>query len=667
MSQGYDCANVSVAQLQTFHPWLEPLDVLFADNSAYTDSSYKLLILAVVYVATVSIPADPDGVEFRSATATLIDVLRDDMLIQLPKTVHAAQALELLSSHSPLGVIPLQPSNPRTLAVARGQASSAQAILSVLGYPTLIRNVTGYDTVSVGFNVDEVWTWLTVCADEAQMALEAENIVRPASLDQALDLAGKYLSPDRMKLWQDGRHVGRLAVCDRVCRLATVHEGYASMRGALDIAAGDPNFDLVGSINQQLQDLAGKFEGIDQRHDAIMSESTTRLELISGILSAASGRIETGWLSYRGLRKRFEANALHGFGLRMIMAAAYIPGGSLAFTGLPMTLSTSQKPKYALARACNPPDILPIMMSPDGPIKRAIWRWGLPRGELCKEILSLFLDTALSVLPPKDNPGGPCIIVPLHECCSFAVESTKILMEFQRSSILMLQRGGDVTDYVVPLWYDVLRQVCEATGRIGRLSRPTAEDRAQQRFESIPIGCGKLLDSMRRMAHDYIRGVEGGERVDNGSPPAIGQPLEPLPSLEHLLPPSTNSSLVHSSPLETPYDMSQAYPQNQIPQAPQSHYMDRSDRWMAQNGLQPGSSAPQINLPAQENVRQADGQWAPNPTPLDQLLSQMFNYPNPFPQQQASGLPHPPKPEEGQQGIVLENGWSQQVAQTHHR
>ncbi|ORX37820.1 hypothetical protein BD324DRAFT_623449 [Kockovaella imperatae] len=696
-----------VAQLQTFHPWLDSLDVLFSDHRADTDPAYKLLLSLVVFIASLSLPIDPVFINMRSTLSPIINTLRDDVMIQLPRSVHAAQALEMLSLHAPLGVLPIKSVNPRTLSVARGQASSGMLIISSLDYPTKVRNSTAYDTMTGGFHVDEVWTWMSLCAAEAGMALENESPPRPQSLDEARDLAERYLSPDRLDMWKSTNSVpvsnliGRLSVCDRLCRIGAVHDAYGSLRGALDVAAADTTFDLVTHVNHQVQDLTQRFEEMDRRHDAIMS-----------LFAPRSGKIETGWRTYRNLRKRYEGNAIFVMGLRIVMAAAYVPGGPLAFSGLPMALSTSQKPKYALARACNPPDMIPIIMSPDGPIKRAMWHWGTIRGEKCQEILQLFLDLA-QVFVPLDFPQRearpevtrePTVIVPIHECCCIAVEACKILMEMQRSSVLVMQRGGEITKFLVPLWYETLRQVCEAIHKMSSAAVTNAQDESQHRFESVAQGCSRLLDSMRRMAHDYVRGVEGmdrGERASSVGSGAMGGNATPqaqsqsntvayphLPSdrsdtpLSGILP-SPHPSMLNTTPSQYPHlQLSNGLSHEVQNGMPPGGYMDRSDRWMAtdhhvgvgdgHNGPPPSVPSHMVDMPMVDNGQAqnnnmnhsahsahhpmngppgpqysngqsvADGNWPADPTPLDLLLSQMFNYPNPFaspqiPQPQMNG------------------------------
>ena len=214
----------------------------------------------------------------RNTLTPYIITGRDAHLLQLPQSFHAIQALELLSVHAPLGVLPLQTANPLTLAVGRGQINAATSISERIEFPMLMKQIL-QEGLARSFEISDTWLWLSLCAAEATAALEDESTKRPANLTSARDLAEALMASDSHEIWhrsletRDAVEVmGRLAVCDRLARLGRVHDALGRMNSAMEMATQEPNLDLVESLVEELKYYLGRVEAIDMRYDALVCE-----------------------------------------------------------------------------------------------------------------------------------------------------------------------------------------------------------------------------------------------------------------------------------------------------------------------------------------------------------------------------------------------------------
>jgi hypothetical protein len=226
-------------------------------------------------------PSTPDIIALRHSLTPFILSLRDTTLLQLPADLHALHALEILALHAPLGILPLQATNPRTLHPARGQVLASNAIAHYCAFPNLIRSMS-HLSISNRFDMTDVYLNLNLCANEASLNLENEATIKPTNLAEARDGAEGLTSGNSFALWTMGAErqhpaemVGRLAACDRVLRVAEVHDAVARLRGAIEAAANEPTFDVVGTVTEELKFFAQRMESLDQRHDGIMGECDT--------------------------------------------------------------------------------------------------------------------------------------------------------------------------------------------------------------------------------------------------------------------------------------------------------------------------------------------------------------------------------------------------------
>jgi hypothetical protein len=209
-----------------------------------------------------------------------ITLLRDRVLVQLPSSFSAIQALELFSLHAPLGVLPLQDCDPRSLGVARGQHVAMSSISISLNFPGLIKTVATPQHPLSPWECSEAWLWFAMCCLEASIVLEDEVIRRPASLQAARELVDGFLDPSASHFWRMGLEskdpaelIGRLCVADRLSRLGEIHDSLERLRHALETAAQEPHFDPVDAIIEDLKYFARRLERLDQLHDAVLGES----------------------------------------------------------------------------------------------------------------------------------------------------------------------------------------------------------------------------------------------------------------------------------------------------------------------------------------------------------------------------------------------------------
>jgi hypothetical protein len=265
--------------VRTFHPYLEP----FSNLLAYTTSTAPdelLLISTVIYLSSLSLPNDDPVRRLRGSLIPYITLLRDRVLVQLPSSFSAIQALELFSLHAPLGVLPLQDCDPRSLGVARGQHVAMSSISISLNFPGLIKTVATPQHPLSPWECSEAWLWFAMCCLEASIVLEDEVIRRPASLQAARELVDGFLDPSASHFWRMGLEskdpaelIGRLCVADRLSRLGEIHDSLERLRHALETAAQEPHFDPVDAIIEDLKYFARRLERLDQLHDAVLGES----------------------------------------------------------------------------------------------------------------------------------------------------------------------------------------------------------------------------------------------------------------------------------------------------------------------------------------------------------------------------------------------------------
>ena len=249
--------------------------------NAYVSSpslSTSLLVSVVVYLASLALPPDPALWNLRTALLPHITCVRDEIMLQLPGSFHALQALDILAMHAPLGALPLQLVNPRSLGVARGQILSINSISESLRFGNLFKTMI-FSQVAYAWDLGDAWLYMSLRADEASGTLEDEVTRRPVSLSEVRDVAEAMMANENAGIWMGGLEsqdyagvLGKLAVCDRLARLGQAHDGLSRIREALDAAATEPNLDLVEAVIEELKYYGSRLEAIDSRFEAIVSE-----------------------------------------------------------------------------------------------------------------------------------------------------------------------------------------------------------------------------------------------------------------------------------------------------------------------------------------------------------------------------------------------------------
>ena len=542
----------------------------------------------------------------RNTLTPYIVAGRDTHLLQLPLSFHAIQALELLSVHAPLGVLPLQTANPLTLAVGRGQINAATRISESIAFPMVMKRIL-QEGVARSFEMTDTWLWLSLCAAEANIALEDESTKRPASLTAARDLAEALMASESHELWQrslDTRDavevLGRLALCDRLARLGRVHDALGRMNSAMEVATQEPNLDLVESLVEELKYYLGRVEAIDMRYDALICEPslTARLRVLTrlfpAIISSASRGMSTTWLTYRRIRQRCESSKVVTVCLRMLIATAYFPGTALALPGLPDDLAPMQRISYAISRASNPPDIMAFVLSSSNPAALAIREWS----KLCEAISE-------QVLVAVAQLGGD--LIPLDDVVCIAVENAKVLMEAEAGRIAMSRSGRAI--HRSP-WWQNLRPVSQILRGMGMLSPSSHGEESEDGWETIPNGCSTLVASMVCLAAEM---ASTGERQSTN---LTAPPLSSSTTNHDAEPHTHTQARPYSNGNHLSHGLEQS--QTRVPMPSHQQYMDTSDRWMASNHDQRGLPLP--HFPQTE----VNAEYPP--TPVDLLVSEMFNY-----------------------------------------
>jgi hypothetical protein len=628
-----------------------------------------LVLSLVIYLASLSEPHDRELAIIRVKLQPFILSLRDSILLALPESFVAIQCLELLAVHAPFGILPVQMVCPRSLSVARGQIGAAVQISASLKYSVMVRQMTQVSKMKgapphVTLDQGEKWLWYGLCAAEAALALEMETIRKPASLADAKEAMGDFFGNDYHDVWTVGLHaisppelIGRLATCDRISRLSEVIDTCIRLRTCLDTAASDPSYDVIGALTDEIRYGTERLEAIDTRHDAILS-----------LISPTSNGIESGWLAYRSIRRRYEACKVYVQALRYFIATMYLPGHPLAFANLPSELPPFQRAAYALNRAFTPSDIIPVIMATNNPATQATWVWGKHRGDVCESALLALTEFGWN-LPgaSRDNSSRDCLVIPLHDILCIAVDTAKALMEMRAGSIVMDNRAKsphNAQTLDMSGWVYYVRQIAEMMGNIAGLSAPptraselngsNASGQPEGLVESLASGCSNLLGSMVRLAENWRR-----DRNSEGLEVPQPSGSEPHP---HTTPSSTGPTLNDAMNDYTPSTMStndastggvsQGHAHEEGGGAGYGPYMDTSDRWMASDHPVPPPHDPHRPPPGEPSEPPAGVHgYGSGPTPLDLLLSHMFNY-SYQPASHSPGGPaghHQPPPQHQQQ------------------
>lgn len=263
------------AQLRTIHPHLQNLNELLGMyRESPADTPIQLLLTSTVYIAAQSLGSDSDGRRLRDELAPVISHLLQLVLAHQTSSFHAIQALEVLSLHVPFApALPLQLTDPRTLAPARGLIGAACNISDMLNFNALVNSPIEH------WPNPDYWLWLGVRIGEAQMALEDERPRKPALLSEARASAMELIAPDKEGLWtsvsfaeDSAELLGKLTVCDRLARLDELHDSLGRLRVVVDTASNVPNYNAVQGILDEVDHFGHRIAAVDKRHDDVLGE-----------------------------------------------------------------------------------------------------------------------------------------------------------------------------------------------------------------------------------------------------------------------------------------------------------------------------------------------------------------------------------------------------------
>ena len=270
--------------MRTFHPWLDSLPTLFDRYNADPSPSSDLLLSTVLHLASSSLPFATEAEALRRRLTPRILGLRDEIVVSLPRSLAALQALVLLSIHAPFGHLAFQSVDLGTLTVARGQGACALSLATAMQIPGMVKHLMSADVNSgTAFNDPHLWLWSDLSVSQAALAFEDEISEKPTCLSSVQEIADTFLSLDRIQLWRQAiEHnpvsivVGRLAICDRIARLSAVHDSFGRLRQSLLASATEFGFDMVEATDVELNHLKRVLTEIDYKHDSILREHVSR-------------------------------------------------------------------------------------------------------------------------------------------------------------------------------------------------------------------------------------------------------------------------------------------------------------------------------------------------------------------------------------------------------
>jgi hypothetical protein len=328
------------------------------------------------------------------------------------------------------------------------------------------------------------------------------------------------------------------------------------------------------------------------------------------LLSPSSRGVEASWLLYRAICKRYQLNKVYVTGLRYLIATAFLPGTPLSLPDLPNITANSKKISYAIARASVPSDMLSFFTQPPNSAVQATWTWGIHRGKVCEAILDTFLRGSEQLRRGE-------YVIPIHSTAAMVLEAAKVLMEMEAGSMMIGRMDPKLQrEHPIPTWLFTMQQISGIMRDLGSTSEGYEGDIGDSRGESILNGCSNLLGSMVRSANEWYKPLDQGSH--SAAELEVRRPPDLQGGQQHL-----NANVPPGSIPIYPNLMDQTY--DNVPSVPgpsHSHqaYMHTSDRWMAAD---PQGEVGQSAGPQQGQM--APGQSS-HPTPLDLLLSQMFNY-----------------------------------------
>jgi hypothetical protein len=257
--------------LCTYIPYLpEQLPRIQRDDDQFSSASILLSSL-VRYLCILHNTEDANT--DPSNLAQEIYNSQQTLLLQAPISLNTVQALDILSTFAPLGVLPGQAVQCSSIVRARGHVVIAQSIANAIHLDEEIRQAMSTGPY-IAWHSDAVWTWLSLRASEATMALEEDMVIVPPLLGEA-NQAAEALTQVTLDQRRNLQDLAKLAVCERVLRLYVVHEALAAFRAATDDAASSLFSDAPEVIAQARKNAAQELELLSDRFDRLTCEQST--------------------------------------------------------------------------------------------------------------------------------------------------------------------------------------------------------------------------------------------------------------------------------------------------------------------------------------------------------------------------------------------------------
>lgn len=281
-------------QLRTFHPYLDPFHAQFDRLGSSSACNDQLLLSLIIYLCTFPLPPSSAVTQIRAHLRPKIAYLRDRVLLTAPQAFSTIHALDLLCTHGPLGVVPLQLADLSDLNAARGQLAILQSVGTGLGFKRLFNTfmMLGRDHNWIS---SDTWLYISVAATELAAALEDEVSRAPPSLADVRPLTSGWMEEGGERLWIDGLGklepadlVGRLALCDRLNRMAEVVDALDRLRGIMESVSADVTFNAVDAIQAEVNGFQANMELCDARYAAIMGMSLTSVTFLRNQLTLFS-------------------------------------------------------------------------------------------------------------------------------------------------------------------------------------------------------------------------------------------------------------------------------------------------------------------------------------------------------------------------------------------
>jgi hypothetical protein len=152
---------------------------------------------------------------------------------------------------------------------------------TILGFTRLFNTLLVLSKEHAWMSSD-TWLYISVTAAEMASTLEDEASRAPASLAEVRPLTTEWMQEENEQMWRDALQlyepaelVGRLAVCDKVNRMAEVLDALERLRGVMDSVAADLTFNAGDAIQAEVNGYQANMELCDARYNAVMGEFLT--------------------------------------------------------------------------------------------------------------------------------------------------------------------------------------------------------------------------------------------------------------------------------------------------------------------------------------------------------------------------------------------------------